>query len=364
MNEQNYNSGQPEDQKYIDGAIRIAFLGLIAVWCFLIFKPFVTIIMWSMIIAVTAYPLHKKLTKWLGGREGLAATTFVIACIAVLVIPSLLLTGSIIESGKNLTDALEDGTLHIPPPDKSVKEWVLVGEQVYSTWSDASSNLQATLQKHSEQVTGAMGWLFHALAGIGVDILLTLFSFIIAGILLVNADAAYRAACKFFDRMIGREDTNFGAGARDTIRSVVKGVILVAAIQAVAAWIGFKVVDLPAAGVWAVLVLALAIMQLPPMIILLPIAIYVFSYASTGWAIAFLIWAILVSISDGVLKPMFLGKGLDTPMLVILIGALGGMVLHGILGLFIGAVVMAIGYELYVSWLRHWQPVSADSEDE
>jgi len=362
-NNENSNPTQP-NQHIVDAAIRIAFLGLIVVWCFMIFSPFVTIIFWSIIIAVTAYPLFLKMTSWFGGRKGVASAVFVIVSIAAVLVPGIGLTGSIVDTGKVLSEELEAGTLKIGPPDPSVKEWPLVGEQVFGLWRDASVNLERTLEKHHEQVTKVVGWFVKSLAGIGLDILLTIFALMIAGMLMVHGESANKASIAFFGRMVGQNGKEFSDSSRDTMRSVVKGVVLVAVIQAVLAWIGFAVVGLPAAGVWAIVVLLLAIIQLPPTIIILPIIIYVFSYASTGMAIGFAIYAMLVSVSDSFMKPIFLGRGLKTPMLVILIGALGGMMLHGIIGLFIGAVVLAIGYTLYLSWLNNWEMEEEVTESE
>jgi predicted PurR-regulated permease PerM len=343
------------NQHIVDAAIRIAFLGLIIVWCFMIFKPFVTLIFWSIIIAVTAYPLFQKMTGWFGGRKRIASAVFVLVSIAAVVVPGIGLTGSIVDTGKSLSKDLEAGTLKVPPPNPGVREWPLIGEPFYALWSDASKSLERTLEKHHEQVKTAASWLFSSLAGLGIDILLTIFAIVIAGVLMVNGESANNASIAFFGRMVGHNGKEFSDSSRDTVRSVVKGVVLVAVIQAVLAWIGFAVVDLPAAGIWALAVMILAIVQLPPTIIILPIIIYVFSYASSGMAIGFAIYGILVSISDSFMKPIFLGRGLKTPMLVILIGSLGGMILHGIIGLFIGAVVLAIGYTLYLSWLNGWE---------
>jgi predicted PurR-regulated permease PerM len=156
---------------------------------------------------------------------------------------------------------------------------------------------------------------------------------------------------QFANRLRPGKGEEFMDMCTSTIRSVVKGILLVAIIQAVLAYIGFVVIQLPAASVFAVLVLIFAIIQLPPLIAMIPAIAIVFSYAETTPAIIFSIYAIIVSMSDSFLKPILLGKGLETPMLVILIGALGGMMLQGILGLFIGPVVLAIAYNLYLSWV-------------
>ena len=145
-----------------------------------------------------------------------------------------------------------------------------------------------------------------------------------------------------------------------TVRSVATGVLGVAFILALLAGLGMLVAGVPYAGVWSVLVLLLAIMQLPPLIVLLPIAIWLFgSTDSQLVAWGFLVWSILVSLSDGALKAVFLGRGVDVPMLVILLGAIGGMILQGFIGLFIGAVALALFYQLLTEWLSEGEGLPA-----
>ena len=137
----------------------------------------------------------------------------------------------------------------------------------------------------------------------------------------------------------------------ETIRSVAKGVLGVAIIQALLSGVGLAIMGVPAPGLWAGAVLILAIIQLPPLIVLGPIAFWVFSIADPVPATIFAVYAFIVSISDAFLKPMFLGRGMEIPMLVILLGAIGGAILSGIIGLFVGAVVLALGYEILKAWM-------------
>jgi predicted PurR-regulated permease PerM len=132
---------------------------------------------------------------------------------------------------------------------------------------------------------------------------------------------------------------------------VVQGVLGVAIIQSILGGVGIWAIGIPAAGLWALIILLLAIMQLPPLLIMGPLAIYAFSFADTTPAIIFLVWSIIVSASDAFLKPIFLGRGVDVPMLVILLGAIGGMILSGIIGLFVGAVVLALSYKVFQALL-------------
>jgi len=146
-----------------------------------------------------------------------------------------------------------------------------------------------------------------------------------------------------------------------TIRSVAVGVIGIAFIQAMLGGLGMMFAGVPAAGLLAIVILVLAIAQLPPLVVLLPVVIYVFSAESTTVAVVFMVWSILVSMSDAVLKPIFLGRGVDAPMLVILLGAIGGMITSGIVGLFIGAVILALGYKLFQVWVEWGNSDDADS---
>ena len=136
-----------------------------------------------------------------------------------------------------------------------------------------------------------------------------------------------------------------------TVRSVAVGVLGIAFIQAMLGAAGMMFVGVPAVGLWALAILVVAIAQLPPILILGPVAIYVFSVESTTVAVVFLVWSILVSFSDMVLKPLLLGRGVEVPMLVILLGAIGGMISAGIIGLFLGAVVLTLAYKLFIAWL-------------
>ncbi|MBO6608051.1 AI-2E family transporter [Psychroserpens sp.] len=152
--------------------------------------------------------------------------------------------------------------------------------------------------------------------------------------------------------MVGDDGDEIVQISRDVIRSVVKGILLVAIIQAGLAFIGFKIIGLPGAGIFTFLLLVLAIMQIPTILVMIPAIILAFSISDTTPAIIFSIYCVLVGVSDNILKPIFLGKGLKTPMIVILIGTIGGMLLHGIIGLFIGAVVLSVMYRIYEYWVN------------
>ena len=335
----------------MEAAIKIGVLMLIVIWCFQIVRPFITLVVWGIIIAVALYPINCALSARLGGKDKLAAVLLTVLILALIIVPTIILSSSMIEGAQQVSSGLKDGTLRIPPPSEKVASWPVVGESVHNYWQLASENLKAAVEKVGPQLKGAVNWLLGAAAGTGAGILQFIISVIIAAVLMINAKSGYNFTRSFTMRLAGQHGADFAVIAAATVRSVVQGVLGVAIIQAVLSGMGLLVMDVPLAGLWAFLVLFVAIIQLPPIIVLLPIILYVFSVGETTPAVLFTIWCVLISMSDAILKPLFLGRGVDIPMLVILIGAIGGMVLSGIVGLFVGAVVLAIGYKLFLVWL-------------
>ena len=342
--------------------LQIGAVLVLLYWCFTIVAPFLGILIWALIIGVAIYPAHVSLTARLGGREKLSATLLVLAGLAIILVPTWFLGESALAGVSYITNDLQDGAVDIPPPSDAVRDWPVIGERAHALWSEAATNLQATLNKYSSQLT-RVGESLLAFAGSFVGgVFQFVFSTIIAGAFLMNARRGYATSREIADSLIGVER---GQELTDlsilTIRSVTKGVLGVAVIQAILAAIGLLLIGIPGAGLWAGAVLVLAIVQLPPILVLGPIAFWYFSVA-TGWApIAFLVYALVVSGSDAFLKPMLLGRGLDVPMLVILIGAIGGAITEGIVGLFIGAVVLALGYKIVTAWMAPDHPAEQDA---
>lgn len=335
----------------IDIAIRIGLIALLVYWCLLIFMPFLIPVLWGIIIAVAIYPLYLKFEKMLGGRKKTALTLFTLIALSILIVPTIMLAVSMADTAQDLAQSMDEGTLEVPPPPESIAEWPVVGQPLHDLWGNASKNLIATVEQYAPQLKTAGKWLLTTVAGIGGSILQFIISILIAAVFIANADKDHEFVQALSVRIAGSGGKEFAELAGATMRSVAQGVLGVAFIQSVLAGIGLMVMDVPGAGLWALLVLLLAIVQLPPLIILGPIIIYVFSVADTVPAVIFMIYGLLVSGSDTVLKPLLLGRGVDIPMLIILIGAIGGMILSGIIGLFTGAVVLAIGYKLFIAWL-------------
>ncbi len=342
----------------IEIAIRLGVIFVIVMSCFNILTPFISLIMWGAIIAVSIYRPVMKLSEKLGGRKKLTVTMVAIVGIAVILVPVVSLSTSMVNSATTLGHGLSSGDITIPPPSEKVQEWPLVGEKVYSLWLQSSENIVEVAEKNRELLASLGKKVLGIAANVGTGVLQFVVSLIIAAVFLVNADSSNATTRRLANRLAGDNGDHMVSLTTATVRSVAMGVLGIAVIQALLAGIGMALADVPAAGLLAIVILVLAIAQLPPLLVLLPVIFYVFSEQSTGVAVVFMIWSIVVSFSDAVLKPILLGRGVDAPMLVILLGAIGGMIMSGIVGLFVGAVVLALGYKLFQAWLEKADPLA------
>lgn len=332
--------------------VQIAALVILVLWCFQIIAPFINIVLWALIISVAIYPAHVALSQKLGGRQKLSATIFVLIGLAILLVPTINMAESSLDALHYVGGQMRDGSIAIPPPDESVANWPLIGERIYATWNDAASNLEATINRFQPQLIGFGEGVLKAAGSMAIGVLQFVVSLLIVGPFLVIGTSGYKTANALSTSLLGARGTALTDLAIETIRSVAKGVLGVAIIQALASAILLVVAGVPAAGIWSAIVLVLAIVQLPPWIILAPIAVWYFSVADTTAATIFAVVALIISISDAFLKPMFLGRGMEIPMLVILLGAIGGAIWAGIIGLFVGAVVLALGYTILCAWME------------
>ncbi len=331
--------------------VHVGLVVLLATACFMILRPFLPLIAWGIIIAIAAFPAYKKLRTWVGGRGNLAAAICTLSFLALLIVPVILLAQTMIGGVETLTAHLRDGSLSIPAPPSRIATWPIVGSTLYSTWNMAATNLTGLLKSLGPQLKPVISWLLSTSAGLGLTILQFVLSIVVAGFLLANSSGSANLTRSVSNRLFGSQGPEFEQLAGATIRSVVNGIIGVAVIQTIAAAVGFLVVGLPGAGLWTLAFLIAAILQAGA-IVLIPAVIYVFAIASTTKAVLFLVWCVIVALMDNVLKPLLLGRGVAVPIAVIFLGAIGGFIAMGIIGLFIGAVVLSVGYKLFLAWLE------------
>jgi len=347
----------------LEAAVRIGLVFLLVAWCFEIIRPFITPIIWGAIIAIAAYPGYQWSQARLGGRRKLAATLFTLLMLIVVIAPTVMLSGTLVEAVKPLAVNLSEGSLSIPPPPEAIKSWPVIGDNLYGFWTLASHNIEAALQKIGPEIKAVGTWLLTTAAGAGFGILQFVFAIIIAGVLMPQASGAHSIAHALSTRLAGEQRTDLVDLVEKTVRSVASGILGVALIQSLLAGLGFMVAGVPAAGFWALLCLLLSVAQIGITLILIPVIIYLFNTADMVTAVGFLIWSIPVGLIDNILKPILLARGVKTPMVIIFMGAIGGFLASGIIGLFVGAVVLALSYEVFLLWLNQGVPEAQPGAD-
>ncbi len=333
-----------------DTIIRLFILFLIVGWCLMIMVPFVNIVMWGLILALAIFPLHKTLTQKLGGKPKLSSFLIIFSILIIIILPTVFMIISLVDEVKELKTSYNNGTLTIPPPTEKVKEWPLIGESMYSLWESASVNLKQVIIQYKDQLIEVGRKIASGILGALGGIVQIIASLIIAGILLVVGGVG-ESIRKFFRKLAGDRGDEFADTTLKTVGKVVKGVIGVAFILAILHGILFLLAGIPYAGIWTLMILVLGILQIPAVFVTLPVIIYIFATKEPMPATVWTVLLVVAGLSDNVLKPLLLGKGAPVPMLIIFIGVIGGFIFSGFIGLFTGAIVMSIGYKLFIGWL-------------
>lgn len=332
--------------------VQIATLVIIVSYCVIIVSPFAGLAIWGIVMAVAVYPLFLKAAAALGGRRKLTAALFIIVGLAIVLVPGWTMTKSAITSVTSFSAEVKAGTARIPPPSDSVAEWPLVGEKLHGVWSDAASNLEETMDEFRPQVREISERLVRTIGSTVLGMLQVAASVIIAGVAMLYASSGYALCCSIAGRIAPTRGKHLTDLSIATIRSVTNGVIGVGVIQGALAGVGFFAMGIPHAGLLTAIVLITSIIQVPALLIIAPIVVWVFSFAAGVPATIFAIYMLFVALSDNVLKPILLGRGVDLPAIIVLFGALGGMFAYGIIGLFLGAVILGLGFTIISDWLQ------------
>lgn len=348
----------------VDISVRLGIVLVLLVLSFQILKPFLIPVVWGIILTVAVFPACTMLAERLGGRRKMAALLTSLVMLLVIFVPCWFLADSLWQGVQAVRESSEQGVILIPKPTEKVKELPLIGSRAYQFWMLASNNLEKALEPFAPQLKAAGGWLLGAAAGIGLTILQFVFSIVVAGVLLAKSDACAPVASAISKRLDARRGLGLLKDAEITVRNVAKGILGVAFIQALLAGIGLAVAGVPGAGLWALMCLVFGIIQIGVAPVLLVAVIYLFSTASTLTASLFLVWSLIVAPLDNVLKPILLGKGAPVPMLVIFLGSLGGFLKFGLIGLFVGAVILSVAYKLLLAWLENQPGAESDMDAE
>jgi predicted PurR-regulated permease PerM len=344
--------------RLLDVLIRAGLIVAVVILCYRVFAPFLTLTVWAVILAVTVYPLHRTIANKLNGRQAVSATLLTLLGIALLVVPMAVLMNSLGDTLQDFITSVQANSLEIPPPPDGVATWPLIGQKLHDAWSRAHTDLPGLVQslqpKIGELARTGLGFV----AGIAGALLGFLASVILAGIIVAFGEPGARACRAIFARVAGKErGEEFAKLSAATIRAVAQGVVGVALIQALLVGLCLLIAKVPWAGALAAIVLVLGIAQVPAVIVTLPAIAYIWTRGDygSGEGIVYSVLLLVAGLADNVLKPLMLGRGVNVPMPVILVGALGGMAATGIVGMFVGATLLALAYQVFMGWVKDSQ---------
>jgi predicted PurR-regulated permease PerM len=339
-------------EEIIQLAIRIGLLALLVFWSFILVRPFVPIMVWSIVLAVALYPFFTWLSKHLGDRPRTAAILITLVNLSIVLGPVAWLGIGLIDGLKSISEELGAGSLSIPSPPPGIRNWPLVGELLHGFWNDASTNLKATFKQLTPHLKPLAGVVLAFAGSAGVGTLKFVAAVVLAGFLFPSGPRLVSASREILARVLPQQSEEFVGLAGATIRTISQGVIGIAIVQSLFIGIGFKLVGVPHAGVLAFVVLVLGILQLGSAIVVFPVIAWIWMTKEFTMALPATIYLVVVGLADNALKPILMGRGLTTPMPVILIGLLGGTLAHGIVGLFVGPIILAVAWELLMVWIR------------
>lgn len=341
-----------QDKKLVDLIIRLLFLGLFAYSALIMLAPLASVVIWAGILSVALYPVFDWLQQKLGGRKSLASTILVLIGLALTLGPVATAVSATVSLVTDFGEKAAAGQIQVPPAPERLGEIPIFGNKLVEIWSLFERNLAVAFETYGEQIKDFTLLIFGTFAGMATSLLGLALSAVIMGALLAPGPNIVKHLQAFANRIFAPRGGEYVTMAGATIRNVTKGVVGVAALQAFAIWIVLTLFGIQSAAVLAFICFFLSIIQLGPGIVFLPLIIYAWNSMSGGAALLFTILAVPLTIGDSFLRPVMISKGLDTPMIVIIIGVIGGVMAYGLIGIFMGPVLFAVFYELFTMWME------------
>jgi len=336
---------------FFERVVKLLLLGLLAYWCFVLVRPFLTILLWTLILTVTLYPAFSWTSRQLGGQRKLAAAAITLFSLILFTGPVIWLGLSMMESLSSLSGRVNAGAITIPPPPEQVRSWPLFGESLHRIWTLGSINLKSALAEALPYLEPLRTLVRNMAKSAVTGIPSFLISLIATGFLLCPAPTLLNGGRKLSRRLLPEHGQEYIRLAGDTIRNVSQGVVGISLLQALLSGAGLAAAGIPGAGLLALAVLVCGILQFPGLV-LVPVIIWGWLALEPQIAMALTAYLIPVALMNNILSPIVMAHGLRTPMIVIFIGVLGGAIAYGIIGLFIGPIILAVGWELAVAWVR------------
>ncbi len=364
MNDRIPEWGEELEVRLTDLVIRLVVLGLFVHWSLELLRPFAAIFIWAAILAVALAPVHRAMARRLGGRPKLAAIILCLGLLAILIGPVAALVDSFIETATDLAGRAREGTLALPAPPPRLAMVPVVGAPVSDAWTLAVTNLDEALERYRGVLAPLGVKAIGLLSSLSFDLVKFMVAIVVAGILLVSGAGMAKGGRLLARRIVPPRGGHFVDLAGATVRNVSRGVVGMALLQSVLIGLSFQIAGVPGAGLLAFLVLVLCVVQIGPALIVLPVILWGWLHFDTVPALVLTVVLVGLTVMDNVLKPILMGRGLPTPTIVIFLGVIGGTVAYGLIGLFLGPIVLGVFYDLLIAWMVHAEPARTSDAEE
>jgi predicted PurR-regulated permease PerM len=333
--------------------LAVLFIGLMIVASLWVLLPFIGATVWAAMVVVATWPMMIALQAQLGGRRWLAVTIMTLAMLLVLVVPLVLAVTAIVDHAEEIAGwPTSVAARQVPPPPDWVEKVPLVGSRIATEWRQlAATPSEDLVARATPYVRKAVGWFAGQAGGFALMLLHFLLIVVVTAILYATGETAAKGVRRFARRLAGVRGDDSVVLAGQAIRAVALGVVVTAIVQSAAAGIGLAVSGIPYATVLTAVIFILCIAQLGPILVLAPAVVWLYWTGDVVWGTALLVWTIVVGAMDNVLRPVLIKRGADLPLLLIFAGVIGGLIGFGIIGLFVGPVVLAVTYRLLESWI-------------
>jgi predicted PurR-regulated permease PerM len=341
----------------------VLFIGVMIVASLWVLKPFIAATIWAVMIVVSTWPMLRWFQSRLWGRRGLAVLVMTLLILMLLVVPLMLAIGTIVRNADTIVaKAGMLATLQLPPPPAWLGNLPLVGERAVALWEQAaaagSAGLMSRVAPYADDI---VKWFVAQAGSLGLVFVQILITAALAAVMYAGGESAAMAVRRFGHRLAGAQGESVVVLAGQAIRGVALGVGVTAVVQAGLGGIGLAIVGVPFAELLTAVMLLLCIAQLGPSLVMFPAVAWVYWSGDTAWGTFLLVWSVVVGALDNFLRPVLIKLGADLPLLLILSGVIGGLLAFGLIGIFVGPVVLAVSYTLLGAWVGDGDAPNGDS---
>ena len=338
------------EARVTDLIIRLTVVGFLVYWSLMLLRPFLPVIVWAVVLAVALAPIHDWLSARLGGRRGLGSVITTTLALLVVIGPVAALATSLFETIQVFVTRAGSGSLSIPSPPEALDSVPFIGDQIKSFWLLASTNIEELFVRYRDVIVPFRTTLIGKLSTISIDLLMFVVAIVVAGVIMVPGPRLADGGRRIVTRLVAPRGEQFVKLAAATIRNVSRGVVGVALVQSIPIGIVLQLAGVPSAGMLAFVVLILCVIQIGPGLVTIPVLIWFWMTMAAGPALLLTIVLVPLTVMDNFLKPMLMGRGLTTPTVVIFLGVVGGVLTYGFIGIFLGPVILAVLYDLVLTW--------------